>query len=476
MATSNLKEPSQREEENEALEPGDQNGLQHAGTPQEQVLTEQTTLAFKFARFIPPNVLAMMGMSCYILADTYFVANGCGESGLAALNYGIVAYTVLNALGLLIGIGSGTAFQIEATSGNRDEANRIFTTALMMVAATAAFLMILVEGFTEPLAYLLGARADTMAQTVDYMRVMFWFAPVFLLNQTMLPMIRNDGKPQLAMAATVVGTTLNIFFDWLFVMVFQWDMWGAALATGTTPLFGLLIMSVHLIKRQNTFHVVRCGFSVVRAARSLVLGLSSFAVELSSGLVLLLLNLIILYFAGTVGVAAYGIVANFALVVVALFVGVGQGLQPIASWAYACGRSRDLARLLLLSSLAVAVIAVVCIGLTWAFTEPIVWAFNRDNDPELTKLAVWGMRVYFVGFVFAGFNIMASAFFSAVAKPSVGLFISICRGFIGVVVAVAVLAILFQMPGVWAAFPAAEAATFALSAVLLGRYAVKECR
>ena len=199
------------------------------------------------------------------------------------------------------------------------------------------------------------------------------------------------------------------------------------------------------------------------------LGFSSFVVELSGGLVLLVLNLVILAFEGTIGVAAYGVVANFAFVASALFVGIAQGIQPLASNAYARGSDRDVRavlRLALLTALAIAATTYAAVALA---AEPLALAFNRDNDPQLTAVAVDGMRVYFLGYFFAGANIVAAAFFSAVEKPAYGLAISIVRGLPAMLAFAAVLAALFGMAGVWATFPAAEAATFALTAVLLVR-------
>lgn len=149
------------------------------------------------------------------------------------------------------------------------------------------------------------------------------------------------------------------------------------------------------------------------------LGFSSFVVELSGGLVLLVLNLVILAFEGTIGVAAYGVVANFAFVASALFVGIAQGIQPLASNAYARGSDRDVRAVLRLALLTALVIAATTYAAVALAAEPLALAFNRDNDPQLTALAVDGMRVYFLGYFFAGANIVAAAFFSAVEKPAV---------------------------------------------------------
>ncbi len=166
-------------------------------------------------------------------------------------------------------------------------------------------------------------------------------------------------------------------------------------------------------------------------------------VELSGGLVLLVLNLIILAFEGNIGVAAYGVVANFAFVANALFVGIAQGIQPLASNAYARGDARDLRTVLRLALLTALAIAAAVYAVVALCAEPLALAFNRDNDPQLTALAVDGMRVYFLGYFFAGANIVAAAFFSAVEKLGRGLAISITRGFVAMLAFAAALAALF---------------------------------
>lgn len=427
-------------------------------------------IARRFARYVSLNVLGMVGVSTYILADTFFVANGVGPEGLAALNYDIVLWTLLHATGLMVGIGAATEFQVRKAKGDADGANRAFTTALAMAAAFAALSFGVVEGFAPQLAVLLGAREDTFGLTVEYMRVLFAFAPVFLANDVLLPFVRNDGSPRLAMTAMVTSSLMNVLGDWLFVFGFGWGMFGAALATGFSPAISLGILSIHFFTKGNSFRPVRMRPDLRLAGRELAFGFSSFVVEASGGLVLLVLNLIILHFQGTVGVAAYGVVANFAFVGTAMFVGVAQGLQPLASAAHAQGERGD-ELLVLRYALATAIaLAVVIYAVVFAFSEPLADAFNRDGDALLSQLASSGMRIYFVGYFFAGVNIVAAAFFSAVQLPGRGLAVSVVRGLPAMLACAAVLSATLGMTGVWATFPAAEALTVCLTAVLVARY------
>ena len=415
-----------------------------------------SSMARPFARYVSFNVLGMVGVSVYILADTFFIANGVGSDGLAALNFSIVLYTVLQATGLMLGIGAATEFQVCSARGDRTGANRVFTTALVMAGCAAAVLLAVVEAFATPLASLLGADEATLPLTVTYLRTIFAFAPLFLLNNVLLPFVRNDGSPQLAMVAMLVGSFGNIALDALFIFGFGWGMFGAAFATGFAPLMSMAVLLIHFLRKRNTFRPVRLHLRARLVGHIAALGFSSFVVELSGGLVLLVLNLVILAFEGTIGVAA--------------FVGIAQGIQPLASNAYARGSDRDVRAVLRLALLTALVIATTTYAAVALAAEPLALAFNRDNDPQLTALAVDGMRVYFLGYFFAGANIVAAAFFSAVEKPASGLAISIVRGLPAMLAFAAVLAALFGMAGVWATFPAAEAATFALTAVLLVRF------
>lgn len=429
-----------------------------------------SSMARPFARYVSLNVLGMVGLSAYILADTFFIANGVGSDGLAALNFSVVLYTVLQAAGLMLGIGAATEFQVCAARGDTRAANRTFTTALAMAGMAAAVLMLAVEVFVTPVSTLLGADAVTRPLTETYLRTIFAFAPFFLLNNVLLPFVRNDGSPQLSMAAMLVGSFGNILLDALFIFGFGWGMFGAAFATGLAPLMSMAVLSVHFIKKRATFRPVRTHLRRRLMGHIAALGFSSFVVELSGGLVLLVLNLIILAFEGNIGVAAYGVVANFAFVANALFVGIAQGIQPLASNAYARGDGRDLRTVLRLALLTALAIAAAVYAVVALCAEPLALAFNRDNDPQLTALAVDGMRVYFLGYFFAGANIVAAAFFSAVEKPGRGLAISITRGFVAMLAFAAALAALFGMAGVWATFPAAETATFVLTGAFIAQF------
>mgnify|MGYP005799533477 FL=1 len=154
-----------------------------------------------FVKYSSLNVLGMIGLSCYILADTFFVSKGLGTNGLAALNLAIPIYSFIHGSGLMIGMGGGTAYSIYSSRREHTSANRAFTNAVYLAAALAVVFVLTGVFFSETITDLLGADDDVYDMTKTYLQVILLFAPAFLLNNVLLCFVRNDGAPQLSMAA-----------------------------------------------------------------------------------------------------------------------------------------------------------------------------------------------------------------------------------------------------------------------------------
>ena len=405
----------------------------------------------------------MVGLSCYILADTYFVANGLGTKGLAALNLAIVIYSLIQSAGLMIGIGGATKFTVLKTQGEGAKAEEIFTHCIVSAALLGVICAIIGIFFSRDISILLGANDDTFAMTNVYIKTIMCFAPFFILNTTLIAFLRNDGAPKLAMVCMLAGSFANIILDYVFIFPMGMGMFGAAFATGIAPILSISLMYLHFSKEFNNLRLRRCRAKLSYMANIAALGISSFIAEISFGMILMIFNLVILGIAGNTGVAAYGIIANIAFVANAIFVGVGQGIQPLASRAHAEGNSLRLWAILKYALfLSAAVWGVIYFGIAF-FTDGIVAAFNSENDPALRLYALAGLRIFFLGFAAAGVNVIVTAFLSAAESPRAAFILSMTRGVAAILPLVAILPVLFGITGVWLVFPAAEALTVAIA-------------
>lgn len=409
-----------------------------------------------FFKYVSANILGMIGLSCYILADTFFIARGVGANGLTALNLAIPIYSFMNGLGLMIGMGGATRYSISKGNADSDVQKQIFTQALCFTLFWASIFLILGITAARPISILLGANAETLQLTTEYIRIILIFTPFFMCNNLLICFVRNDGSPQLSMMAMLTGSFSNIIMDYILVFPFGLGMKGAALATAASPVLSILVLSIHFIKKNNQFHLCRIRPSLKRILDICALGSSSLIVEVSSGIVMLIFNLLILNISGNIGVAAYGVIANIALVLTSMYTGISQGVQPVISQCFGRREHKQIRQVLRYAFTTSVVLAVLSYLVTFIWSQPIVAAFNKDSDPILNAIAENGMHIYFTAFLFVGINIITATFLSSTDHPKEAFILSIFRGFVLVIPMAFLLSFLFGINGIWLTLPITE--------------------
>ncbi len=416
----------------------------------------------EYVKYTSLNVLGMLGLSCYILADTYFVAKGLGSSGLAALNLAIPVYSFIHGIGLMLGMGGATWFSIFKSQGAKRRKDQVFSYTVVLSCCFA--LLFVLAGFTASrgLTALLGADKVVFEMTQTYVKVLLLFSPAFLANDLLLCFVRNDGAPQLAMAAMLGGSFSNIILDYVFIFLFQMGIFGAVFATGLAPIISLAVLSLFFGRHKNSFHLLK-STSVEKfkmqwhmAAQILAGGIPSLVAELSSGIVIIVFNVIILSLLGNTGVAAYGVVANLSLVVISVFTGIAQGIQPIISKYYGMGEPKKRQTIFRYAVFTVAAVSIlIYLGMSVG-AEQVTAIFNSEGDQELQAIAVNGIRLYFTGVAFAGFNIVSAIYFTSTDQAKPANLISLLRGFVLIIPLAFLMSRLFGMIGLWLTFPLTE--------------------
>ncbi len=440
------------------------------------ITIEKKKLYRTFLKYVSLNVISMIGFSAFILADTYFIANGVGKDGLVSLNLVIPAYTVIYAMSLLIGTGVGTVYAIYRGQERARKGNEVFTQMIILGLVIGVLFTIFGLLFSEEIVTLLGAEGNLIRLSLDYTRTVFSFSTVFMVNSILVSMVRNDGHPKLAMAAMMTGSLSNILLDYIFIYPLGLGMFGAALATGIAPILSILVMVPFFIRKQNRFSLVKTKVKLMEIRRVISIGIPTFITELSSGLVILIFNLVILHYIGDIGVAAYGIIANLALILIAIFSGIGQGIQPIISYNHGRGNKENVRMTLRLGILLSAVLGAGLYLLFASYPDQIIRAFNSENNLELYEIAKEGMRIYFSSFLIAGVNITIISYFSAKAKARPSFIISLMRGIMLIPPVLFLFASNLGIEGVWMTIPVVEGITFiiAVSLLILEKKKVKQ--
>ncbi|MGN1105075.1 MAG: MATE family efflux transporter, partial [Huintestinicola sp.] len=189
----------------------------------------------QFAKYVSQNILGMMGISFYIIADTYFISAAVGSKGITALNLVLPIYSLIFAVGAMIGTGSAIRFAVDGGRKSTDR-DKLFSNALFW--GTAIGLIFSAAGFFFPhrVISLMGGDSVICETGSGYTKIFMSFAPFFIWNHICNAFVRNDGAPSVSMAATLSSSLFNIAADYILMFPLGMGMEGAALATAISPL------------------------------------------------------------------------------------------------------------------------------------------------------------------------------------------------------------------------------------------------
>ena len=395
----------------------------------------------QFIKYVSQNICGMFGISCYIIVDTFFISQAAGTDGITVLNLVLPVYNLIFAIGSMIGVGSATRYTILKAQED-DSAKKYFANAILCILMIS--IPFVLSGIFSPdtVMHMMGADAGITQLGRTYTRIFLLFTPFFMMNYVFSAFVRNDNAPTLAMIGTMMGSFSNVVLDYC--------------------------------QKKNTVQFAKTRPSVRMLTASCQLGVPAFVGEFSSGVTTTLFNYLILGLAGNVGVAAYGVIANFALIFTCIFNGISQGAQPLVSRYYGEGNERAVKKILHLGLATGVVFSLLIISLVWGFTDPMVALFNSEHSVKMAEYAFTGMRLYVIGFLFAGFNIIGTGYLSASEHAKEAFTASVCRGFVAIAVCSVILSRIFGIRGVWLSFMAAEALTAGITAWALLKDRKKE--
>lgn len=413
-----------------------------------------------FYAYLLPSVSGTFVTSVYILADSVIIGKKIGQEALTALNIVLPIFSLFFSIGLLFGVGGSILLSIERGKGNEEKANCFFTLSLFLNLLVGGLAMLLCFGCYESLVLCLGGSELTIPYINQYLPTILWGGASFFFSTFFQAFIRNDKAPKLAMIAVITGGISNIILDIVFVIGWNMGMKGAALATvlGSVIVNGILL--THFFSKKNGLVLVFPFQTLLKNVLSIIKnGSTSFLVDISTGIVTLCFNLQLIKYMGDIGVTVYGIIANVTLIFYSLCNGVNQAAQPIISTNFGAGK---MDRINQVKKLAIKNCVVVClIPFVIAMVAPnlFTYIFIKPSE-QVLRLAPKGIRIFFLGFLFAGYNIAMTNYFQSVTAAGRSLLLCLLRGIVLCLSFVFILPIWLGVTGIWLAVPLGEGITF----------------
>jgi len=421
-----------------------------------------------FLKYIGKSTFAQVGVSLYILGDTYFISVYAGADGLAALNLIIPVLCLIYAIGAMISMGFAQRFKIDKAEGNNVD-NAFMGSVIVSLLASLPFFIL---GIVCPreISLLLGS-GDLADLGTPYLRVILLAAPLFIIGYTFLSFTRNDDNPTIAMLGSFIGCIFNLIFDYIFMFILDLGLMGAALATACCPLIASLMCLTHFRRPNCTIKIkLKCEEKILSwklVKSSFSLGVPALMSELTTAITTLVFNYLILDISGSTGVAAFGVIINISCVFIAFFNGLAEGAQPMISESYGSGNLDKMKSLFKVAAIITFIFEAVVLLVTMMFPDGIVSIFNSKGDIEMQALSRIGMLEYFPAYIFVGINTLLLTYFTATDRPKPAAIGALLRGMILITLFAFILSKLFGMDGVWLSFITTELVTFIVLVILL---------
>ncbi|MCX7827980.1 MAG: MATE family efflux transporter [Thermanaerothrix sp.] len=417
-------------------------------------------------KFSGPAIGALIAHALYNITDRVFVGRAVGSEGLAALSLAFPIMLAFIALGLVAGVGTSSRMAICLGASDRDGALRALGNGLLLaLVGGGVFVAASLVGM-DLFASSQGGEGRVLQLSRDYMRIVLPGSIFSVVGMTMTPVLRALNRPNSAMGVQLAGALLNVALDWWWVMGLHAGVKGAAWATLVSQAF-MALSGVLLVLRTSRLGVRHLRPDLCIMRRIVSVGLPSGLTEMGFTIVIALMNRQVKFYGGDAGLSALGIFFGLDALFFLPAIGLGEGAQPIIGYNYGAGNLERVRRTIW-TAVAYAV-GYFCLSLlvVQIFAEQLVGLFVK-NDPELLKMAAWGLRVSYAGAPMAGMSITAGYYFQGIGNWRAGLLSAMCRVVLFVLVPLVVLPPIFGITGVWMALPVAD-----VGGCLLGFYLVR---
>lgn len=421
----------------------------------------------KLLKFTFPSIVMLVFTSVYGVVDGFFVSNFVGKTPFTAVNFIMPFLMILGSLGFMFGTGGGALIAKTMGEGKIEKARQMFSLIVYTSAICGIVLALLGMLFIRPFAAALGAEGRLLEDGVTYGRIILLAIPAYILQYEFQCLFATAGKPTLGLYVTIAAGLTNMILDALFVAVFSWGLEGAAAATAISQCVGGIVPLVYFACPNNSLlRLGRTEFDKKSLIKTCVNGSSELMSNISMSVVSLLYNVQLLKYAGEDGVAAYGILMYVSLVFQAVFIGYSVGTAPIVSYQYGAGNHRELKGLLKKSFVLVGVFAVIMFAAALALARPLSFLFV-GYDEELLELTVHAFSIFSFSFLFSGFAIFGSSFFTALNDGVTSAAISFLRTLLFQIAAVLIFPLLWGVDGIWISVVAAEVMAVIVTAFFL---------
>lgn len=414
-------------------------------------------------RFALPSVLSMIFTSIYTSIDGMFVSRLISTNALSAINIVWPIITISYALGAMMGSG-GAAIVAKKFGEKKDQEARSNFSLIVIFALLFSLLIVgLCFIFFNNIIEFLGADKSLLNYCNEYAKYSLYFFSFSTLSFVFNIFFITSGRANLGLIISLIGGVINILFDYIFMGVLKTGIKGAAIATGLGYFVTVVISLIYFsIKKENKLYFGKFIFNKNVLLKTITNGSSELVTNIANGITTLMLNNILMDLAGANGVASITIILYAQSILVSFYYGFMMGISPLISFNYGKQEHQRLKKINKISLIIIGCVSLVTLLIAILFSKNLVNLFldNNSSNQEVLDMATYGFIISAISFLFMGFNIYASSFFTALNNGLVSALISFLRTFGFMVLFIVILPLFLNLDGVRISIPLAEFFTF----------------
>ena len=423
-------------------------------------------------QFSIPSIIAMLLQTAITITDGYFTGNYVGENALAAINLGLPILYFYLGVGLCVGVGGTVICGRLLGARDKNKADQVFSQTVVTAGAICILTSIAVFLLFSPILKVLRADGELSVYFTQYYRIMLFTYPLMVMGTILGMFIRVDGKPQLCMLVSMISCILNAVLDYIMVGRLSMGVQGSAIASLIVQAIGVIAQLMYFIDPSRSIGFRRFRFDVVVNQETFFNGSSEFIGEMASAVSMFAFNYVLMKYVGAEGVAAFTILGFAVYGYSMIAIGFGQGLTPLVSVCWGAEEQKTAMELRRLTNRILFAIGALFAVFFFIFGKRYAGMFGCGD--KVANMVSTGFRFYAVTFLFMGYDVINSMYFTSCADARSSALISSLRGIVLLLGFTFLFSALWGMTGVWLAAPVTEVLTAIVSVWLITKQKKKQ--
>lgn len=425
----------------------------------------------KLLKFSIPCIIMMLFMSLYTIIDGIFISRFVGSNALSSLNIIYPVCGIAIAIATMLATGGNAIISKYLGEGNVQKARESLSLFVAISVVLGIIILILTKTFLTPISRFLGATDLLLADCNNYLGTYICFVCACILQILFQSYLVTAGHPAIGLALTICAGIFNAVFDYVFIVVCNMGITGAALATGIGECIPAIAGLIFFTFSKKQLHFTKFHFMPKELLLACYNGSSEMVSQLSNSIMTFLFNIILMRLAGENGIAAITILLYGQFSFNAFYMGFSIGIAPIIGFQYGANGKSELRNIYKVSFIFVAISSVIITAAAILLSPVIIGVFTKE--PATYELAYTGFRIFAINFLLSGINIVSSGFFTSLSNGKVSAIISFCRTLVFTAASLLILPNFLGITGAWLAVPVAELLTLFVCIYMHRKYFFK---